>query len=165
MLLGNPMIVLFEGKKATASGVAPSSKGTYTSSMFVQDFPQFTDSDSESFVPDTMLDNFINMANDTISPDVWGTSWRYAAGLFVAHMSAMYLKTYSASSDSAAAAVSGADQVGVVKSATMGDTSVSYDASAITAGTEKWGTWNATTYGSQLVTMARQIGIAGSFIV
>ena len=163
MVLGNPMIPLFEGKKAEASGVANFVEGNYTGEMFAADFPQFTNEQGGSLVP--MLDAFINMANDTISPDRWGKSWRYAAGLYVAHMSAMYLKSYAPSSDSSASAVSGADQVGVVKSATMGDTSVSYDASAITAGTEKWGTWNATTYGSQLVTLARQIGIVGSFIV
>jgi hypothetical protein len=55
--------------------------------------------------------------------------------------------------------------LGVVKQATMGDTSVSYDNSAVTAGTEKWGTWNTTQYGAQLVTMARAIGIAGSYVV
>jgi hypothetical protein len=55
--------------------------------------------------------------------------------------------------------------VGVVKSATMGDTSVSYDNSAITEGTKKWGTWNATEYGAQLVTEARAIGISGSYVV
>lgn len=163
MLLGNPMIPLFEGIKAEASGVANFEEGNYTAEMFSTDFPQFKTAQGASLVP--MLDTFIEMANDTISPNRWGKSWRYAAGLFVAHMSAMYLKSYAPSSDSTASAVSSADQVGVVKSATMGDTSVSYDASAITAGTEKWGTWNATTYGSQLVTLARQIGIVGSFIV
>ncbi len=163
MLLGNPMIPLFEGKKAEASGVANFVEGNYTAEMFNADFPQFKTSQGASLVP--MLDTFIEMANDTISPDRWGKSWRYAAGLFVAHMSAMYLKSYAPSSDSTAAAVSGADQVGVVKSATMGDTSVSYDASAITAGTEKWGTWNLTKYGGQLATMARMIGIAGMYAI
>ena len=163
MMFGNPMIPLFEGKRAAASGVAPSSEGQYTSEMFATDFPQFFDQECSSLVP--MLDDFIEMANDTIFPDRWGKSWKYAAGLFVAHQCAMYGKTYSDSSDSLASALKGADQVGVVKSATMGDTSVSYDASAVTAGTEKWGTWNSTAYGAQLATMARQIGIVGSFIV
>jgi len=163
MMFGNPMVPYFEGKRIVASGVAPSTEGQYTSAMFAHDFPQFFDKNGVSLVP--MLNDFIEMANDTIFLDRWGKSWRYAAGLFVAHQCAMYGKTYAGSSDSLASALNGADQVGVVKSATMGDTSVSYDASAVTAGTEKWGTWNATTYGSQLITMARQIGIVGSFIV
>ena len=162
MMFGNPMIPYFEGKRVAASGVAPCAEGQYTSEMFANDFPQFF-KDGQSLVP--LLDDFIEMANDTILPDKWGKFWRYAAGLFVAHQSALYGKTYADSSDSLASALNGADQVGIVKSATMGDTSVSYDASAVTSGTEKWGTWNATTYGSQLITMARQIGIVGSFIV
>ena len=91
--------------------------------------------------------------------------WRYAAGLYVAHFSALYLKTYSPASGNAAAVANGAAQVGVVKSATMGDTSISYDNSAVTAGTEKWGTWNATQYGAQLVTMARMVGMGGMYTI
>ena len=47
----------------------------------------------------------------------------------------------------------------------MGDTSVSYDNSAVTAGTEKWGSWNTTQYGSQLVTMARMVGMGGMYAI
>lgn len=75
----------------------------------------------------------------------------------------MYLKTYAPSSDSASQVANGASQVGVVKAAAMGDTSISYDNSAITAGTEKWGAWNATQYGAQLVTMARMVGMGGMY--
>lgn len=159
------MLLNFEDKRKTASGVAPSQPGAYTEAMFKSDYPQFLDAQNTLLIPSAMLNNFIAMANDTILPDRWGSSWRYAVGLFVAHNAAMYLKPYAPNSNSTTEAANGADQTGVVKSATMGDTSVSYDASAITAGTAKWGTWNATIYGSQLVTMARQIGIAGSFIV
>lgn len=159
------MLLNFEGKRIAASGVAPSERGAYTVEMFKSDFPQFTGENGASLVPAGMLDNFIARVNDTILPGRWGVDWRYAAGLFMAHYCAMYLKTYAPSSGSTTAAANGADQVGIVKSATMGDTSVSYDASAITAGTEKWGAWNATVYGSQLITMARLAGIAGSFIV
>ena len=157
----NPMIPVFEEKKTIAAGVNFNGQGTYTSTMFLEDFKQFTNENGESLVP--LLDQFIDMANESVLPDVWGKAWRYAAGLYVAHQSSLYLKNYKEHSGSPSEAV--ADMVGVVKSATMGDTSVSYDNTAITAGTEKWGTWNATPYGAQLVTMARQIGIAGSYVV
>lgn len=52
-----------------------------------------------------------------------------------------------------------------MKSASMGNTSISYDNSAITAGTEKWGAWNGTQYGSQLVTMARMAGMGGIYAI
>ena len=91
--------------------------------------------------------------------------WRYAAGLYVAHYGSMYLKTYSPDSSDASQVANEASQLGVVKSATMGDTAVSYDNSAVTAGMEKWGAWNATQYGQQLVTMARQVGMAGMYVI
>ena len=112
-----------------------------------------------------MLQTFLDQVNDSVLPSRWGSMWRYAAGLYVAHFSALYLKTYTPSSQSAAQAAGSADQVGAVRTATMGDTSISYDNSAITAGTEKWGAWNATQYGSQLVTMARMVGMGGMYAI
>ena len=90
--------------------------------------------------------------------------WRYAAGLYLAHFAAMYLKTYAPASSGAAQAAAKAQPAGVIKSATMGDTSVSYDNSAVTIGTEKWGSWNATQYGQQLATLARLVGMGGMWI-
>lgn len=176
----NPMVPYFQGAKAEAANVPqPGEKGSYTIEMFREDFPQFfkatpilqeeTAGESQiqtvPLVPESMLQMFVDQANDSVLPSKWGSMWRYAAGLYVAHFSAMYLKTYSTGSDNAAQAAYNAAQVGVVKAASMGDTSVSYDNSAITAGTEKWGTWNATQYGAQLVTMARMIGIAGMYVI
>lgn len=164
----NPMIPYFQGAKAAAANVPqPGEHGDYTADMFREDFPQFyNDGDPPApLLPDAMLQTFIEQANDSVLPSRWGSMWRYAAGLYVAHFAAMYLKTYAPASDNAAQAANGAAQVGVVKTATMGDTSVSYDNSAITAGTEKWGAWNATQYGAQLVTMARMVGMGGMYAI
>lgn len=178
----NPMAPLFFNAKLSAANVPqPGEQGEYTEGMFLQDFPQFTknlpldDEKSEgeeskeeiavSLVPETMLLLFIQQANDSILPSRWGNMWRYAAGLYVAHFAALYLKSYSPGSDSTAQAAGGADQTGVVKSASMGDTSISYDNSTITAGMEKWGAWNATQYGSQLITMARMVGMGGMYAI
>lgn len=163
-MFSNPLTPVFEGLKTVASGVAHQSEGTYTSAKFLTDFPQFKTTGGASLVPDTMLSTFVGMANQAVFPDAWGASYEYAAGLFVAHHAALYLKSYSANGSATPAGAIG-ENIGVVKSATMGDTSVTYDNSAVTAGTEKWGTWNATQYGAQLVTMARGLGITGSFIV
>lgn len=91
--------------------------------------------------------------------------WRYAAGLYLAHFAAMYLKTYSQGSSGPSQAAAKAQPAGVIKSATMGDTTVSYDNSAVTIGTEKWGSWNATQYGQQLATLARQVGMGGMYVI
>ena len=169
----NPMIPFFENAKKVASNIpAYGEKGEYTADMFSSDFPQFyikTEEEGEavytSLVPGTMLDQFIDLANDSVLPSRWGTQWRYAAGLFVAHWSALYLQTYSDGSPNAQSVASGANQTGNVSMASMGDTTVKYDNGSIDAGTEKWGTWNATKYGAQLATMARMIGIGGMYVI
>lgn len=166
-IFSNPMIPAFERLKVVASGIGHSGQsGTYTVAAFLTAFPQFTDTDGVCLIPDEMLDSFIAMANASIFPDAWGNVYEYAAGLYVAHHCALYLETYApGGSASAAAAAGNAGNSGLVKSATMGDTSVTYDNTAVTSGTEKWGTWNATKYGAQLVTMARGLGIAGTYVI
>ena len=164
MLFANPLIPVFEGLKAVASGTTHGQSRTYTVSKFRSDFPQFINKEGTSLVPASILNNFVNMANSAIFPNDWGEVYEYAAGLYVAHHCALFLETY-APIGSAAQTAGSAQNVGVVKTATMGDTSVSYDNSAVTAGTEKWGTWNATKYGAQLVTMARSQGIAGAYVM
>lgn len=172
----NPMVPYFTAARLAAANVPqPGEQGNYTKALFREDFPQFTKiipSEEENgqelvadLVPEKMLRNFIIQANESILPSRWGSMWQYAAGLYVAHFAALYLKTYSSGSDNARQVAAGAEQTGVVKSAVMGDTSISYDNTAITAGTEKWGAWNATQYGAQLVTMARMVGMGGMLVI
>jgi len=170
-IFGNPALPFFEGARAAAANVPqPGEQGTYTSAYFQEDFPQFFTVPAEEqkatpLLPQTMLDLFIQQANESVLPSRWGSLWRYAAGLYVAHFCTIYLKTYSLGSESGAQASANAAQVGVVKSSTLGDSSVSYDNAAITAGTEKWGAWNATQYGQMFVTLARQVGIGGVYVI
>lgn len=167
----NPMIPAFFEARRKAANITPTGdRGNYTADMFQEDFPQFfrREDGTECYttlVPETMLEMFIGLANDAVTPDRWGTQWRYAAGLFAAHHAALYLKTYADGSETPAEVASAAEQQGLVSSATMGDTSVSYDNKAINAGFEKWGSWNETVYGSQLATMARMLGIGGTYAI
>jgi len=172
----NPSAPYFMAAKAVAANIPQSEeRGDYTEGMFLQDFPQFTkasqpeeengEETAVSLVPEAMLQMFIAQANDSVLPSRWGSMWRYAAGLYVAHFSTMYLKTWSDGSASAAGVAASAGQPGAVKQATMGDTSISYDNTAITAGAEKWGAWNSTQYGQQLVTMARMAGMGGMYVI
>ena len=170
-IFGNPTLPFFEGARAAAANVPqPGEQGTYTSEYFQEDFPQFftvpaEEQEATPLLPQTMLDLFIQQANESVLPSRWGSLWRYAAGLYVAHFCTIYLKTYSPGSESGAQAAAVGSLVGVVKSSGMGDGSVSYDNAAITAGTEKWGAWNATQYGQMFVTLARQVGIGGMYVI
>lgn len=161
MYYGRPQ---FFGVRAAAANIGQS-QGNYTAEQFQQDFPQFFTPDGVSLVPCSMLTEIINMANASVQPDKWLESWRYAVGLYVAHYATLYLRTYAQSSPTAAQAAASGALVGVVKSATLGDSSVSYDTSALTKGTENWGDLNATTYGQMLANRAKLIGAAGSYAI
>lgn len=161
MIYGAPQ---FYGVRAAAANIGQS-QGDYTAQEFQQDFPQFFSPDGVSLVPCSMLTEIINMANASVQPDKWLESWRYAVGLYVAHYATLYLRTYAQSSPTAAQAAASGALVGIVKSATLGDSSVSYDTSALTKGTENWGDLNATTYGQMLANRAKLIGAAGSYAI
>lgn len=155
----------FLGVRAAAANIGHS-QGNYTAEMFQEDFPQFSDEAMRSLVPCAILLEFIHQANAAIQPDKWLDGWRYACGLHVAHQATLYLRTYSAegSSTPAEAAATGA-LVGVVKSAALGDSSVSYDTDALTKATANWGDLNATQYGQLLATRARLVGMGGTYVL
>lgn len=159
----------FDGVIETAANMpVPGETGGYTETMFLEDFPQFTRAEkepAESLVPQGILNTFIRNADQSILPGRYFEMWRYAAGLYTAHFCTLYLKTYSAGSVSEAQAAARGQQTGLVSEASMGDTSVKYDNEAITAAMAKWGSWNATQYGQQLVTMARMIGMGGMYVI
>lgn len=159
----------FYGVIAAAANMPASGEtGAYTEGMFMEDFPQFAKAETdprEPLVPDGILGIFIGNANQSILPGRYFGMWRYAAGLYVAHFSALYLKAYSDGSTTVAQAAASGQQSGLVSEASMGDTSVKYDNEAITAAMAKWGSWNATQYGQQLISMARMIGMGGSYVI
>lgn len=161
MIWGKPQ---FFGVRAAAANIGQT-QGNYTAEMFQQDFPQFYSPDGQSLIPATMLSEIISMANASVQPDKWLESWRYAVGLYVAHYCTLYLRTYAESSATPAQAAASGALVGVVQSATLGDSSVSYDTSALTKGTEDWGDLNATTYGQMLANKAKLIGMAGTLVI
>lgn len=164
-IFSNPMGPYFQEARELAANVPQlGERGAYTADMFKEDFPQFFNSGEKCLVPEGILGTFLEQVNDSVLPSRWGTMWRYASGLYLAHFSSLYLKTYAEHSDSASRVSAKAAQMGAVKSADLGDTSISYDNTAVTAGTEKWGMWNATQYGAQLVTMARMVGMGGMWI-
>ena len=154
----------FFGVKEEAANIGQE-VGIYTTDMFKTDFPQFFDSEGKPLAPATVMDMYICMANASIQPDKWLDKWRYAAGLYVAHYLTLYLRTYAPNSENASQAAQTGALVGVVKSATLGDSSVNYDTSSITAATSDWGSLNATQYGQMLATEARLIGLGGTYVI
>lgn len=166
--------------KAIASNIVNSSNSVvYTIDMFLADFPQFSKTVEEddgngttikktvSLIPDTILQNFIDMAADAIQEGRWFKKWRYATGLYIAHYATLYLQTYQALSpdNSISEVVSNSKSIGNVASETFGDQSVSFDNSSNTDLGNRWGAWVDTVYGKQLVTEAKLLGIGGTYAI
>lgn len=162
----------FFGVVGRAANIA-GGRGNYTASMFRADFPQFfrtaTDEDGEvtvtPFLPQTVLDEIINQANAAVQPERWLDGWRYSAGLYVAHYVTMYLRNYTDNPQTPAQAAATGSVSGLVKSATLGDSSVSYDTSAVSEALKEWGDFNATSYGQQFATRARLVGMGGMGVI
>lgn len=148
-------------------------KGDYTLDMFQADFPQFfkeqecwnREKSIVPFLPSTILQEIVNQANAAVQPDKWLDGWRYAVGLYVAHYATMYLRNYAEAPKTAAQAAATGSVSGVVKSATLGDSSVSYDTEAVTKALADWGDFNATSYGQQFATRARLVGMGGMGVI
>ncbi len=154
----------FYGVRGAAANIGVS-RGNYTEAEFQADHPQFFKADGTPLLPPTMLAELVKMANAAIQPDKWGEMWRYAVGLYVAHYATLYLRSYAPSNETAQQAAASGAVVGVVRGATLGDASIQYDTGAITAGTEDWGDLNSTTYGQQLASRARMVGLAGTLVI
>lgn len=163
----------FLGALASASNLVPDNLSAYTAEMFLADFPQFSKreetGDGEiqtvSLVPESMLAMFLRMANGAIQESRWFEAWRYAMGLYVAHFATMYLRSHRETSQTPSDAANTGQTVGNIASATLGDSSVSYDNTAIQTATQQWGTWNATTYGQELITQARLLAMGGTYAI
>ena len=154
----------FTGLRERAANISRE-QGRYTEEMFLEDFPQFYKPGALCLVPSAMLTEFLRAANAAVTPDKWLDGWRYAAGLYVAHQAALYLRAYAESSETPAQAAATGGLVGVVKSATLGDSSVTYDTDALTKATADWGDLNATQYGQLLATRARLVGMGGTYVI
>lgn len=154
----------FLGVRAAAANIG-SGVGSYTVEQFQQDYPQFFGIDGGFLGSTPVLEQIIQMANANIQPDKWLDSWRYGVGLYVAHYATLSLRGYATNNETPEQAAASGALVGMVKSATLGDASVSYDTTAITAGTEDWGDLNSTTYGQILANRAKLIGMGGTLVL
>lgn len=154
----------FFGVRAAAANIG-NSKGNYTVDQFRKDYPQFFNAVGDFLGSLSMLEQIIDMANTAVQPDKWLDSWRYAVGLYTAHYVTLSLRGYAASNETPEQAAASGALVGMVKSATLGDASVTYDTAAITAGTEDWGDLNSTTYGQILANRAKLIGMSGTYVI
>ena len=120
---------------------------TFNASSFITAFPEFAD---ETAYPDGMLTFWSDLGVNLLNETRWGDLLEHALFLFTAH--SLVLATSNSNGD-------GIGRGGAVTGQSVGGVSESYDTTSITS--KEWGEYNSTTYGRQLLLLARIRGIGG----
>jgi len=150
-----------------AQGQGASANPPYTVEDFYSKYPQFFYPPEEvpegeepgppvPIVPMEVLQMYIDLAHTCISYALYQGLWKVCMGLFIAHFLTLYLQTMD---DPLAG-----DTTGLIASKSVDGVSVSYNNNAITADMEGFGMFKATTFGEQLVTFAKMLGIGGLYV-
>lgn len=127
----------------------------FTYAEFVTAFPEFA---NPATYPAGQINFWIPHAYAQLNAVRYGTQLGLAAMLFVAH-------NITLSARNAASAATGqivGQQQGVTTGKSVGEVSISYDASA--ALNKDAGFWNTTTYGSRLFQMMQSYGVGPNYV-
>jgi hypothetical protein len=112
-------------------------------------------------VPIFVLTMYVNLASATLNQARWLDWWQFAMALFTAHYLTLYLRSEgNPTSTPGAAALAGLEK-GITISKSAGDVSTTAE---ILDWVAEWGAWAETTYGTQLVTMAKVVGFGPTLI-
>lgn len=111
--------------------------------------------------PQAVIQLFINLASASLQQARWGASWLLGMNLFVAHYVTLWLNSEgNPTSTAGQAAISGMGK-GIAVQKSAGDVSVGYQPQV----DESFTSWNLTSYGQQLVTMAKIIGMGPMYFL
>ncbi len=148
-----------------ASNLSFGSNPPYTIEDFLQAYPQFgNDSSNNPIVPTVIINMYIQLANSCIKQDKWFEAWEVAMGWFIAHFCTLYLQGKADPNSGAAGVLQAGQARGLDTSVSAGGVSVSTDYGTISQDLNGWAAWKLTIYGTQLASMARIIGIGGSYV-
>jgi hypothetical protein len=139
-----------------AANVVYGTNPAYASTDFLGMHPKFT-----TIVPDAVLSAYVALANACLVQARYQDAWTIVMGLFISHFLTLYLQSDGTSSPSAAQAASSGLAKGIAISQSVGDVSVSYQA---TEGLDGWASWTLTSYGQQFATIAKVLGSGSMYI-
>ena len=109
-----------------------------------------------TIIPIPVLLMFIALASAHLVQARWQDTWVFAMGLFVAHFATLYAKSDGNPNSNVGQAAAQGLAGGIQVAKSVGDVSVNYQA---LQGIENWAAWNLTSYGQQLATFARIVGM------
>jgi hypothetical protein len=128
----------------------------YQVSDFLSFYPQFGTPTNPNYVPLPVIQAYINFATSCLSSARWGASWPIAMAMFVAHYVTLYLQAIAGNTGTASALAAAGLAGGIIVSHSAGDVSESFE---YPPGLENAGAWGLTSFGQQLFTMAKVVGM------
>jgi hypothetical protein len=139
------------GIVSTAANMAIGTNPAYGPTDFLSVYPKFT-----TVIPDVVLAMYIALASACLSRARWCEQWNFGMALFIAHYCTLYLQSEGQPGSTAGQVAASGLAKGIAVSQSVGDVSVSYE--PVTSGFESWGAWQSTTYGTQLIAIAKIVG-------
>ena len=139
--------------------------------------PEFTITDFTFWMPQyknyintdegqTAFNNLYEIANNKIFYSIYGTDWKYAMSLCIAHYLTLIANQVQAPSGSTLQGVSGGGNYkGVLANATVGAFSKTYDLDKTMVTENEAMFWNTTSYGAQLMSLLKTKAIPSIFVV
>lgn len=112
-------------------------------------------------VPTVVMQTYINLATASLSSIKWGEIWHIAMGLYVAHFLTLYLRSEGNAGVTPNAIAKSGLEAGIAVSSSAGDVSKSIQ---LAPGLEAFAAWGQTTYGTQLATFAKVVGMGPMYI-
>ena len=124
--------------------------------------PQFTNLTNL----DTLFDNLYPIANDKIFYSIYGTDWKMAMSLCIAHYATLIGNNSQLPPGKTLANIAGGGTTkGVLSSATIGEFSKTYDLDRSMINSDEAIWWNSTSYGAQLMALLKTKAIPSIMVV
>lgn len=134
----------------------------YTKADLLFWMPQFTNLEGI----DALFSNLYPIANEKIFYSIFGTDWKLAMSLCIAHYATLISNNTQLPQASTLATIAGGGATkGVLQSATIGSFSKTYDLDrSLVSGQESiW--WNSTSYGAQLMALLKTKAVPSILVV
>lgn len=141
-----------------SSNLKPGTNPPFTLEDFYSIYPQFgKDTEGKQAIPEFMIESYIELANNCIKQIRWHKSWKIGMSLYIAHFCTLYAQSICDVNQGVNGISESGKTKGLDTSISVGGVSVSTDYSA-TNNVSGYTGWQLTSYGQQLIQLARLYG-------
>lgn len=150
---------------AGASNLKHGTNPPFSLEEFYDIYPQFgKNSEGKQVIPEFMIETYMDMANNCIKESRWHKSWKVGMSLFVAHFCTLYVQSIADVENGTSGIIEAGKTKGLDTSVSVGSVSVSTDYSIMTSNISGYTGWQLTSYGQQLIQLARLYGKGGMMV-